>query len=70
MKTTIRAIPVLCLLSLVFVHDSYAAGVRSKRPLLNDNQVLVAEGDKAAQAKVFDIMSYGAIGDGVAMETN
>jgi polygalacturonase len=30
---------------------------------------LVAEGNKAAQAKVFNIKSYGAVGDGVAMET-
>ena len=34
-----------------------------------DNQALVAAGKKAAQAKVFNIKSYGAIGDGVAMET-
>ncbi|PHS04509.1 MAG: glycoside hydrolase family 28 [Blastopirellula sp.] len=34
-----------------------------------ENQALVAEGNKAAQAKVFNIVSYGAVGDGVAMET-
>lgn len=34
-----------------------------------DNQALVAAGNRAAQVKVFNIRSYGAIGDGVAMET-
>ena len=34
-----------------------------------DNQALVAAGKKASLAKVFNIKSYGAIGDGVAMET-
>lgn len=33
----------------------------------HDNQDLVASGNKAAQAKVFNIKSYGAIGDGVGM---
>lgn len=35
----------------------------------HDNQDLVASGNKAAQAKVFNIKNYGAIGNGVAMET-
>ena len=35
----------------------------------HDNQDLVASAKQAAQAKVFNIKSYGAIGDGVAMET-
>ncbi|MHC4120914.1 MAG: hypothetical protein ACYSWO_25770 [Planctomycetota bacterium] len=34
-----------------------------------DNQALVAAGKKASLAKVFNIKSYGAIGDGVTMET-
>ncbi len=34
-----------------------------------DNPASVADGDKAAQAKVFNIKSHGAIGDGVAMDT-
>ena len=35
----------------------------------NNNQALAATGSRAAQAKVFNIRSYGAIGDGVAMDT-
>ena len=34
-----------------------------------DNHALVAAGNQAALAKVFNIKSYGAIGNGVAMET-
>ena len=34
-----------------------------------ENPASVADGDKAAQGKVFNIKSYGAIGDGVAMDT-
>ena len=34
-----------------------------------DNEALVAGGHRAEQEKVFDITSYGAIGDGVAMDT-
>jgi polygalacturonase len=34
-----------------------------------DNRTLVAAGNQAAQAKVFNIKSYGAIGDAVAMDT-
>lgn len=34
-----------------------------------DNHALVAADNQAAQAKVFNIKTYGAIGDGVAMET-
>ena len=34
-----------------------------------DNQALVAAGKKASLAKVFNIKSYGAIGDGIAMNT-
>ena len=34
-----------------------------------DNQALVAAGNRAALARVFNIQSYGAIGDGVATET-
>ena len=34
-----------------------------------DNQALVAAGKKASLAEVFNVKSYGAIGDGVAMET-
>ncbi len=34
-----------------------------------DNQALVAAGKQATLAKVFNIKNYGAIGDGVAMET-
>lgn len=33
------------------------------------NKALVAATNKSAQAKVFNIKSYGAVGDGVAMET-
>jgi len=34
-----------------------------------DNQALVAAGKQAAQAKVFNIKGYGAVGDGVTMDT-
>ena len=34
-----------------------------------NNQALVAAGNQAALAKLLNIKSYGAIGDGVAMET-
>jgi len=34
-----------------------------------DNQALIAAGKQATLAKVFNIKDYGAIGDGVAMET-
>ena len=34
-----------------------------------DNRALVAAARKANEAKVFNIKNYGAIGDGVAMET-
>ena len=34
-----------------------------------DNHALVAAGNRAAQAKVFNIRSYGAVGDGVRVET-
>ena len=35
----------------------------------DDNQALVAVATQAAQAKVFNVRSYGAVGDGVAMDT-
>jgi len=34
-----------------------------------DNQALVAAGNQAARAKVFNVKSYGAVGDGAAMDT-
>ena len=34
-----------------------------------DNQSLVAVASKASEAKVFNIRSFGALGDGVAMDT-
>lgn len=34
-----------------------------------DNKALVAAANKSGQAKVFNIKSYGAVGDGVSMET-
>jgi len=41
----------------------------STRLLGGDNRALVAAGKKAATARVFNITSFGAVGDGVAMET-
>ena len=35
----------------------------------SDNQALVAAGNQAARAKVFNVKSYGAVGDGAAMDT-
>ena len=35
----------------------------------NNNQALAATGSSAAQAKVLNIKSHGAVGDGVAMDT-
>lgn len=35
----------------------------------SDNQALVAAANQAAQTKVFNVKSYGAVGDGVAMDT-
>ena len=34
-----------------------------------DNQALVAAGNQAARAKLFNVKSYGAVGDGAAMDT-
>jgi len=35
----------------------------------SDNQALVAAANQAAQTKVFNVEDYGAVGDGVAMDT-
>ena len=35
----------------------------------SDNQALVAAANQAARAKVFNVKSYGAVGDGAAMDT-
>ncbi|WP_236622413.1 glycosyl hydrolase family 28-related protein [Novipirellula maiorica] len=34
-----------------------------------DNQAIVAAASKASEAKVFNIKNFGAVGDGVAMDT-
>ncbi len=53
---------VLCLTALLVVQSTDAFG--------QDNHALVSAGREAAQARVFNIKNHGAIGDGVAMETD
>ncbi|TWU56299.1 glycoside hydrolase family 28 protein [Rubripirellula reticaptiva] len=49
----------------------FIIGTWSTKPLFGiDNQALVAAASKASEAKVFSIRSFGAVGDGVAMDTN
>ena len=55
-----RAFGVLLIAAVVFGTPHLFGG---------ENPASVADGDKAAQGKVFNIKNYGAIGDGVAMDT-
>jgi polygalacturonase len=55
-----RVLGVLLIITLVFGRTQLFG---------RDNHALVAAGNRAALAKVFNIKSYGAIGNGVAMET-
>lgn len=49
----------------------FVACTCTSTPLLgNDNQALVVAASKASEAKLFNIRSFGAVGDGVAKDTN